>query len=146
MIIQPINIRTQDSNAQSNYEQMQMQRKDAGDKDAMANLNVSSASSDDASEQITAVIEQQKEKPENTAEKEEELNISKAINDIVSNISNVYFKFEFDEDLNPRELILKIIDEETKEVVSQYPSELSLKIAQFLEQTLGTGQLTDATI
>lgn len=77
--------------------------------------------------------------------KEELESLNKNINDIQNEIDKVFFKFERSED-NPKDLILKIIDQETREVLQQYPSELSLKIAKIVEELLGTGQIIDDVI
>jgi uncharacterized FlaG/YvyC family protein len=43
-------------------------------------------------------------------------------------------------------MILKIIDQSTKEVVKQLPPEISLKIARIVSNSMESGQLANATI
>ena len=58
--------------------------------------------------------------------------------------TNLYLEFSKDEELN--KIILKVIDQESGEVVEQYPAEVSLKIARFIYATLGNGQVTNVTV
>jgi uncharacterized FlaG/YvyC family protein len=60
-------------------------------------------------------------------------------------MTEVFFQFEFDLE-NQKELILKIINKDTKEILNQFPSEVALKIAKMLDQTLGRGQIANATV
>ncbi|TAL68360.1 MAG: hypothetical protein EPN82_11070 [Bacteroidetes bacterium] len=48
----------------------------------------------------------------------------------ILNEDNLYIKFDKDKDTD--KMILKIIDNETKEVVQQIPPEISLKIARYI--------------
>lgn len=58
--------------------------------------------------------------------------------------ANMYLEFSKDKETN--KIILKLIDQETGEVVEQYPEEVSLKIARYISATLGNGQVTNATV
>ena len=60
-------------------------------------------------------------------------------------MTQVYFQFELCDE-NNKELILKVLDKTTHEVIQQFPSELSLKIAQMLEEQLGRGLIANATV
>jgi uncharacterized FlaG/YvyC family protein len=71
-------------------------------------------------------------------------NMNELLNDITS-ITQVYFQFELSEE-NPSDIILKVIDKHTDEVVNQYPSDISLKIMKMIEQFVGRGQLSDVSI
>jgi len=62
----------------------------------------------------------------------------------MTGITQVYFQFELCDE--KRNLIMKILDVESHEVLQQYPSDLSLKIAQMIEEHLGRGQIANATI
>lgn len=59
-----------------------------------------------------------------------------------SNRLNVQFKFEKE----ANQLIMKLIDEETKEVVRQVPAELMLKIARIVSSQLNSGAFADAKV
>jgi uncharacterized FlaG/YvyC family protein len=63
----------------------------------------------------------------------------------ITNMTEVFFQFEFDKE-NQNEMILKVIDKKTHEVVDQFPSEIAIKIAKMLDQTLGRGQIANATV
>jgi uncharacterized FlaG/YvyC family protein len=63
----------------------------------------------------------------------------------ITGMTQVYFQFELSEE-NKKDLIMKVRDKETHEVIQQYPSEISLKIAQMIEDYLGRGQIANATV
>ncbi len=63
----------------------------------------------------------------------------------MAQIDGVYFEFVKDEETD--EMLMRVVDKETKKVLKQYPSEITLKIAQIINNTLDTvGQITNATI
>ena len=53
---------------------------------------------------------------------------------------------EFSIDSDSKKMVMKLIDEETKEVIKQFPSELSFKIARMLSASLEAGNITDAVV
>jgi flagellar protein FlaG len=53
---------------------------------------------------------------------------------------------EFSIDKDTKKMVLKIIDKETKEVIQQVPQELALKVAKFVADQLGHGQVADAQV
>ncbi len=53
-------------------------------------------------------------------------------------------KFSFDKD--SKELILQVLDSDSKKVIRQFPSELAIQIARMVDEILEQGQVTDATI
>lgn len=53
---------------------------------------------------------------------------------------------EFSVDKDTNEMILKIIDSTTNEVVRQLPPELTLKIAKYVANIMGSGSLTNARV
>ncbi|MBX3043556.1 MAG: flagellar protein FlaG [Candidatus Kapabacteria bacterium] len=55
---------------------------------------------------------------------------------------NVEFKFEKE----ANQLIMKLIDQETQEVVRQMPPEIMLKIAKIVSNQIGSGALADAKV
>jgi len=58
--------------------------------------------------------------------------------------NNLAIQFMIDD--STKKMIMKLIDEDTREIVKQFPSEVSLQIARFLTQTLDTGQITNAKV
>ncbi len=69
--------------------------------------------------------------------------LSKKLQEIIG-ASNTYFEFSLDEET--KKLIIKVVNQETKEVVQQYPPEVALKIAKIVAQRLDAGQLTNAVV
>lgn len=65
------------------------------------------------------------------------------LKDIMKDTNN-YLEFKFDKESN--RMILRLIDNETKEVVQQFPAELALKIARIVSQMEGTGQIANAKV
>ena len=59
-------------------------------------------------------------------------------------LDSVTFKFSIDEET--KDLVLKVLDSDTNEVVRQIPSELAMKIARFVVKQLDSGQVTDAKV
>lgn len=58
--------------------------------------------------------------------------------------TNVFLEFKIDKETN--RMILRLIDNETKEVIQQYPTELALKIARIISQISGSGQIANAKV
>jgi len=85
-------------------------------------------------------LQNNQEKPEN---KVGFADISENLN-LMTNMPQTYFQFEIDEE--QKGLILKIFDKETNEIIQQFPSELSLKIAQMIEENFGQGQIANAIV
>jgi flagellar protein FlaG len=57
---------------------------------------------------------------------------------------NLQVEFSIDKELN--KLVMKVINNETKEVIRQIPPDITLKIARMVTSILGNGQLTNATV
>lgn len=70
-------------------------------------------------------------------------NFNKEINSLLD-VSNLFVEFRFEKDTN--QFVMKLIDEETKEVVRQVPAEVMLKIAKIISSQIGTGVLADAKV
>jgi flagellar protein FlaG len=70
-------------------------------------------------------------------------NLNKEIKSIMDG-NNLFVEFRFEKEAN--QLIMKLIDEETKEVVRQVPAEVMLKIARIISSQIGTGALADAKV
>ncbi len=58
--------------------------------------------------------------------------------------TNVALEFKIDEETN--KMILRLIDNETKEVLQQFPPELALKIARIISSIEGKGQIANAKV
>lgn len=69
--------------------------------------------------------------------------LAEKLKDILSD-NDMTLEFSLDKDTN--EMILKIIDSSTKEVVRQLPPELTLRIAKYVANMVGSGSLTNARI
>jgi uncharacterized FlaG/YvyC family protein len=53
---------------------------------------------------------------------------------------------EFSMDKASNKMVMKLVDNDTKEVVQQYPPEIMLKIARMLAQSAETGQVANAKV
>ncbi|MGB9701272.1 MAG: flagellar protein FlaG [Candidatus Kapaibacteriota bacterium] len=58
--------------------------------------------------------------------------------------NNVSLEFKVDD--STKKMVLQIIDSNTKEVIQQVPPEIALKIARFVADQLGNGQVTNAKV
>lgn len=54
--------------------------------------------------------------------------------------------FEISKDKETNKMIIKVIDSKTKEVLQQYPPEITLKIARIVASSMESGILTNATV
>ncbi len=59
-------------------------------------------------------------------------------------LNNVSIEFSLDQTSN--RMIMKIIDNQTKEIIKQFPPDLSLQIARIVSTTISGRSLTDVTI
>ena len=148
-MVQPIDLRLKDSMAQDYFAQMKQQQNN--------NAKLQAQTEEQIVQEIEKEIEQalRSINPDAKAEEQKKkIGISGLNENLnrVANMNSVIFQFEFFEDKNikaedrKKELILKVIDKETQKVLSQYPSEISIKVAKMLDQLIGRGQLTDAKI
>ncbi len=58
--------------------------------------------------------------------------------------NNLAIEFAIDEDT--KKMVMKLIDEKTKEVVKQFPSDISLHIARILSNALEIGNITNTRV
>lgn len=65
--------------------------------------------------------------------------ISKALGD-----SNLSIEYSLDKD--SKQMVMKVVNNETKETVRQFPSEISIKLAKIAASVLDVGHLTNAKI
>ncbi len=54
--------------------------------------------------------------------------------------------FQITKDNETNKMIIKVIDNNTKEVLQQYPPEITLKIARIVASSMESGILTNATV
>lgn len=90
-----------------------------------------------------AILEVEKQKAIATAN--QKVDFSKVEQKLAASLDNsVTMKFSFDKD--SKELILQVLDSDSKKVIRQFPSELAIQIARMVDEILEQGQVTDATI
>lgn len=77
---------------------------------------------------------------------ERKLNYNDLANSIQSLLGEQNIALEFKMDDSTNKMILRIVDSNTKEVIQQVPPEIALKVAKFVADQLGNGQVADATI
>lgn len=77
---------------------------------------------------------------------ERKLNYNDLANSIQSLLGEQNIALEFKMDDSTNKMILRIVDSSTKEVIQQVPPEIALKVAKFVADQLGNGQVADATI
>jgi flagellar protein FlaG len=63
--------------------------------------------------------------------------VKQAVQDINKSLQSLSQGLEFSVDTDTKEVIVKVIDQQTKEVLRQMPSEEALQIAKALDQVLG---------
>ena len=157
-MVQPIDLRLKDnSNAQEYFAQMKQQQ---NMKDAPKTEKIDNQLIQEIENELVNNIEKELAslKNQNTDAKKESQPKNKIgmdeINDTLNkvyNMDSVFFQFELVEsknemsDIKKKELVLKVINKETKEVLSQYPNDISIKIAKLLDKLIGKGQIADAT-
>ena len=157
-MVQPIDLQLKGSNAQEYFAQLKQEQNTKSNLQLKQEQNILQ----EIAEEIKQTLEKtnaKSEKESNSNSKTEEHNKKvgvEGLNETLNNVANmnsVIFQFEFqDQDTTDtiteakrKEIILKVIDKETEEVLSQYPTELSLKIAKMLNQLIGKGQMADTT-
>ena len=159
-MVQPIDLQLKGSNAQEYFAQLKQEQN--------TKTNLKAKQEQSILQEITKEIEQTLAKTNTKIEKDSEKksNLNSKINEYrknvgletlnetlnnVTNMNSVVFQFEFYEpndaiaEAKRKEIILKVIDKESKEVVSQYPTELALKVIKMLDQLIGKGQMADTT-
>lgn len=88
-------------------------------------------------------IQKEKLVDENT---KNQVNYSKFESEVKSFLKENGLSIEFAIDDSTKKMVMKLIDENTKEVVKQFPSDISLHIARILSSTLETGNITNARV
>lgn len=85
-------------------------------------------------------------KTQDVTSSERKLNYNDLANSIQSLLGEQNIALEFKMDDSTNKMILRIVDSNTKEVIQQVPPEIALKVAKFVADQLGNGQVADATI
>jgi flagellar protein FlaG len=80
------------------------------------------------------------------SDKKNEVNFNDFSNKMKNFLSDSNLQVEFSIDKESNKLIMKVINNDTKEVVRQLPPDITLKIARMVTSILGNGQLTNATV
>lgn len=91
----------------------------------------------------TPKVSPQTQEPNST---EKKLNYNDLANSIQSLLGEQNIALEFKMDEATKKMILRIVDSNTKEVIQQVPPEIALKVAKFVADQMGNGQVADATI
>ncbi len=74
------------------------------------------------------------------------VNYSELENEVRQMLTENNLSIEFSIDDSSKQMIMRVIDSETSEVIKQFPSEVSLKIARILTNTLDTGTITNVKV
>lgn len=110
-------------------------------------LSVSSSISEKEEHKLSSSLDSSKTTNKTNNLKEEDKvgygRLGKKLKEIAE-VDKVHFEFVMDSE--SKTMLIKIIDEDTKEVIHQIPSEMTLKIAKMVDEILGRGQISDAKI
>lgn len=90
-------------------------------------------------------FEDQKSK-ETKKQTDNKVNYAELSNSIKTILDDKKLAIEFSRDKETKEMIMKIINDDTKEVIRQYPAEISLKIARLIASKIDTGNITNAVV
>lgn len=71
---------------------------------------------------------------------------SKIADKLKSLVGEESVSFEITKDKETNKMIIKVIDEKTKEVLQQYPPEITLKIARIVARSMESGILTNEIV
>ncbi len=85
-------------------------------------------------------------KTQESSSSEKKLNYNDLANSIQSLLGEQNIALEFKMDDSTNKMILRIVDSNTKEVLQQVPPEIALKVAKFVADQMGNGQVADATV
>jgi len=84
---------------------------------------------------------------ERFSKKQSRINFTEMANKLIeiTGMKEVYFQF-LPTKSSKNGLIMKVIDKSTDEVIQQFPSEISMRIAKMIEENYGKGQIANATV
>ncbi|GAB5464622.1 MAG: hypothetical protein Kapaf2KO_00580 [Candidatus Kapaibacteriales bacterium] len=74
-----------------------------------------------------------------------DIKVKQFANELSKYIDNENLMLDFSRDNNTDKMVMRIINNETKEVIRQFPAEISLKIARILSET-ESGNLANAKV
>jgi uncharacterized FlaG/YvyC family protein len=152
-MIQPIDLRLNDSKTDDYFAQMKQRNSNNSDLQAQVESQIVREVEKRIEQSLGKINSEAQNEADESKNKVGIQGLNESLNKVV-NMNSVFFQFEFLESKDikikfeerKKELILKVIDKETKEVLSQYPTEISIKIAKMLDQLVGRGQLANKTI
>ncbi len=84
------------------------------------------------------------EEPKKSEEKQ--VNFNELSSTVQKMLGDDSVALEFSLDKDTKKMVLKIIDKDTKEIIQQVPQELALKVAKFVADQLGNGQVANAQV
>lgn len=61
-------------------------------------------------------------------------------------LSDTNMSIEFSLDKESKQMIMRVVDEETDEVIKQFPTDLTLKIARIISQAIENGRITNVQV
>jgi uncharacterized FlaG/YvyC family protein len=112
----------------------------------MSQVYVSDKKIDLNNRQKNDVAKEENVSSENKKINNNKVNYSELSRNIKTILDDNRLAIEFTRDTDTKEMIMKIINDETKEVIRQYPAEISLKIARLVAANIDTGKITNAVV
>lgn len=111
------------------------------------NANTDNKASDKAANSTTKTEASATEDKSTTGIKQEaNVDYTALAKKMSSSLGDENINIEFERDETTQKMVMKLIDKTTKEVVQQYPPEITLKIARIVAANQETGNLTNATV
>jgi len=96
--------------------------------------------------QVAEFIKKVNSKKEIDTEKQNKVDYKKFESEVKNFLKDNNLAIEFSIDDNTKKMVMKLIDEDTKEIVKQFPSEISLHIARILSSSLEAGNITNVKV
>jgi flagellar protein FlaG len=96
--------------------------------------------------QVAEFIKKVNSKKEIDTEKQNTVDYKKFESEVKNFLKDNNLAIEFSIDDNTKKMVMKLIDEDTKEIVKQFPSEISLHIARILSSSLKAGNITNVKV
>jgi len=96
--------------------------------------------------QVAEFIKKVNSKKEIDTEKQNTVDYKKFESEVKNFLKDNNLAIEFSIDDNTKKMVMKLIDEDTKEIVKQFPSEISLHIARILSSSLEAGNITNVKV
>lgn len=96
--------------------------------------------------QVAEFTKRVNSKKEIDSEKQNTVDYKKFESEVKNFLKDNNLAIEFSIDDNTKKMVMKLIDEDTKEIVKQFPSEISLHIARILSSSLEAGNITNVKV